>query len=580
MTQNGNSMRIGIATKIFGGMFILVLVMVAAAMTSMLLVRQVTEELTFVEGAYLPMARSVATVAAIAFEQEAQFERSLAKIKRARPGDPNAAIETYLALGARLDREVDAALAMLREAEATTANPDHRVALVRLEAKLTRLEREHQDIEDEGLRILEVLRSGQAEFGDALLERLEIEQAEFDAVALEAAEGAANLADEATASALANERQVLRINVLLTTLAAILGLLFGTLIVRGLTRPVRDLLLATDQIERGNLEVQVPVVSRDEIGDLARSFNHMVGELRSKEQIKDTFGRYVDPRIVESLIDRDEGAMVAGESAVFTVYFSDIAGFTPIAERLTPSGLVTLINAYLTAMSVPLRESKGIIDKYIGDAIMAYWGPPFCGSHEHARLACGAALLQQSVLAEFQTQVPELTGLRRDFPIITTRIGIATGEVVVGSIGSDISRNYTVMGDTVNLGARLESLNKAYGTHILVSAHTEQEARDAFVFREIDSVAVVGKTEPARIYELMATIAGADTEQLALRDTFEQALEHYRRQAWDEAEAALAECRERAPDDGPVAVYLDRIAMLRASPPPADWDGVWRATSK
>lgn len=573
-------MRIGLATKIFGGMFILVVVMVAAATASMLLVRQVTDELTFVEATYLPMARSVSGVAAIAFEQEAQFERSLARIKGARPGDPDAAIETYLTIGARLDQEVESALAMLRDAEATTTNPDHRVALVRLEDKLTRLEREHQDIEDEGLRILELLRAGQAAFGDALLERLEAEQAEFDAVAVESAEGAANLAEQATKSALANEHRVLQINILLTSLAAILGLLFGTLIVRGVTRSVRDLLSATDQIERGNLETQVPVVSRDEIGDLARSFNTMVDELRSKEQIKDTFGRYVDPRIVENLIGRDAGAMVAGESAVYTVYFSDIAGFTPIAERLTPSGLVNLINAYLTDMSLPVRDASGIIDKYIGDAIMAYWGPPFCASHEHAHLACRAAMAQQKVLAEFQEKVPELTGMRRDFPIITTRIGIATGEVVVGSIGSDVSRNYTVMGDTVNLGARLEGLNKAYGTRILVSAHTEQAARDAFVFREIDSVAVVGKTEPERIHELITTTADADADQLAFRDTFEQALESYRQRAWDDAESALATCREWAPEDGPVAVYLQRIAELRESPPPADWDGVWRATNK
>jgi class 3 adenylate cyclase len=574
------SVRFGIAAKIFGGMFALVLVMGAASVASMLLVRQVTQELMFVEGAYLPIARTVAAIVTAAAEQEVQFERAAGRIKGARPGDPEDAVHAFVALGREIDAAVGVALDQLRAAAAGTRDVDHRIALVRLEGKLVQLEREHQDIEDEALRILGVLRGNHVELGDALLERLEREQAEFDAAGHAAANAAAELAAAASAKALVHEHRVLRINILLTTLAVILGLLFSLLIVRGLTRPVRALVAATGQIERGNLQVQVPVLTRDEIGDLAISFNRMAGELRIKEQIKATFGRYVDPRIVEHLMSEQGGGIAAGESGVYTVYFSDISGFTGIAERLTPESLVKLINAYLTAMSTPLRESKGIIDKYIGDAIMAYWGPPFTGADEHARLACTAAVRQQGLLEDFQAEIPGLTGLRRDAPRMRMRIGIATGEVVVGSIGSDFSRNYTVMGDTVNLGARLEGLNKVYGTHILVNSQTRTQAGDAFLFREIDQVTVVGKQEAERIYELMAADADATGDQRRLQEVFGAALAAYRGRDWDRAEAEFRRCRQIAPEDGPAAVYLERIAGLRATPPPDDWDGAWRATSK
>src|SRR5438105_3707782 len=152
-----------------------------------------------------------------------------------------------------------------------------------------------------------------------------------------------------------------------------------------------------------------------------------------------------------------------------TVFFSDLVGFTAISERLTPSGLVNVMNRYLSLMSQPIRAQKGLIDKYIGDAIMAFWGPPFTDREEHARLACFAALEQLQALEELRRMLPELMGLRKGLPEIDFRIGISTGDVVVGNIGSELTRAFTVLGDTVNLGSRLEGANKQYGTKILIS---------------------------------------------------------------------------------------------------------------
>ena len=150
--------------------------------------------------------------------------------------------------------------------------------------------------------------------------------------------------------------------------------------------------------------------------------------------------------------------------------------------------MLRLINGYFTEMSEPIRDNQGIIDKYIGDAIMAFWAPPFTDASDHARLACLSALAQRERLAAFQARLPELTGLRRSVPPFEMRIGIATGEVVVGNVGSEVSKNYTVIGDTVNLAARLEALNKQYGTRILIAGATEALARDAIETREIDLV--------------------------------------------------------------------------------------------
>jgi adenylate cyclase len=178
-------------------------------------------------------------------------------------------------------------------------------------------------------------------------------------------------------------------------------------------------------------------------------------------------------------------------------------GFTGFSEGMTPVGLVNVMNRYLTVLSDPVRRNSGIIDKYIGDAVMAFWGPPFVAAEDQALLACIAAIEQLAALPGFQEELPELTGVRRGFPKIALRTGIATGDVVVGNIGSEQTRNYTVIGDTVNVASRLEGTSKAYGTRILISERTRQLAAHAVEVREIDSVVVVGKSEAERIFELL-----------------------------------------------------------------------------
>jgi adenylate cyclase len=255
-------------------------------------------------------------------------------------------------------------------------------------------------------------------------------------------------------------------------------------------------------------------------------------------------------------------------------------GFTTFSEGMTPAGLVTVLNRYMTVMSEPVRRHNGIIDKYIGDAIMAFWGPPFTGADEQARLACLAALDQIAGFAAFRAELPDLIGLKRGFPEIDIRIGIATGDVVVGSIGSEQTRNYTVIGDTVNLASRIEGANKTYGTRVLISEATHDLAADMLETREIDTVVVVGKTEPQRIFELLGRKGEVAREQLALRDAYVEALDAYRRKDWEKALVGFEDCLAIVPCDAPSKLFLERIARFRVTAPCAEWSGVWSLVEK
>ena len=375
------------------------------------------------------------------------------------------------------------------------------------------------------------------------------------------------------------ERQALILSLGMTALASVLGLLFAALLTRNLIKPVRELLLGTKAIEQGDLNIHINVSSSDEIASLATSFNHMVGELKQKEAITETFGKYVDPRIVKGLIE-DQQFSQKGEKRIMTVFFSDLEGFTSISEKFSAESVVKLLNQYFTLMSESIRQSNGIIDKYIGDAIMAFWGPPFTTAAEHPKLACLAALEQMKLLKQFATQLPEILGIRSDLPRLNMRIGISTGDVIVGSIGSAVAKSYTVIGDNVNLASRLESANKNYGTNILICGEVWEMVKDAIECREIDLIRVSGKTQPVRIFEVMGETGKLDVARVELKKHFEAGLVFYRACKWDEARQEFEKCIELNPQEKAAAAFLSRIELFRAKPPGNDWDGIWNFSEK
>jgi class 3 adenylate cyclase len=305
----------------------------------------------------------------------------------------------------------------------------------------------------------------------------------------------------------------------------------------------------------------------------------MVEQLRHRERMRETFGKYVDPRIVEGLIDQPMLA-ADGQRRVMTVLFCDVKGFSGASEGMTPQGLVKVMNQYFSAMSAPIRDQGGVIDKYIGDAIMAYWGPPFTEDEDQARLASLAALDMLDGVVPLRAEFPELLGVR-SLPIsFDIRIGIATGEALVGSIGSELMMSYTVMGDTVNLASRLEGANKLYGGRVLVSAATVAGADDAIETREIDRVVMLGQTHPQAIFEIIGRKGELTQAQVELRTNYSEGLAAYRARHWEGARRAFVAALESVPNDGPSVTFIKRIDGLMANPPGDEWDGSWHLDQK
>jgi adenylate cyclase len=290
-------------------------------------------------------------------------------------------------------------------------------------------------------------------------------------------------------------------------------------------------------------------------------------EEQEKRKIRSAIQQYVPPEVVRRLlIDPDR---VKPRKTEVSVLFSDIRGFTTVSETLDAQTLADLLNGYLTEMTRIIFRHQGTLDKYIGDAVMAIWGAPF-DEPNHAERCCLGAVSMLARLAELQVQ-----WRAQGSPVLEIGIGINTGIASVGSMGSSLRYAYTAMGDTVNLAARLEGLNKEYGTRILISEFTRRALRDdQFICREIDLIRVKGKLQPVTIYEILGPGAKEYGSEVLVAQ-FGAAREAYKRRDWHGAQAAWATILERWQDDAPSRVFLTRCEEFIAEEPPADWDGVY-----
>ncbi|ODU70095.1 MAG: hypothetical protein ABT11_09300 [Novosphingobium sp. SCN 66-18] len=576
--------RLTITRKFVGLSVTLLAIMLAAAVYAFVQSAKVNRETALLVEVLEPLKREVATIEEFAAEEELASERAL------RYGGPQvrdpALHESYLERFRALNTRVDSQLAQLdtniSRFETMPVSNDVAVFLGRLQLESEAVRREHA-----------AYRAAMDAFLDpkapAMVDGVRLRQtAAMDAErrVLAAME---RMSREASVLSGKDERQLEALerrgfsvtveNLILAVFAFLAGAVISVLLTRRMLTPVRSLIAGAEEVGRGNLEVSLPATTHDELGQLTTAFSAMVEELRQKVALKNTFSSYMDPRVVDRLLGANRAELEAGEKREMTVYFSDVQGFSAISETLTPTALVRLVNRYLTLAAEPIHRHHGVIDKYIGDAVMAYWGPPFA-LEEPALSAVIAALEQREQIARLQRELPELLGLRRGAPSVSARIGLATGDVVVGSIGSAASRNFTIMGDTVNIASRLESANKTYGTLILADEATMLKVRHRIEAREIDLLAAPGKSEAVRIYELLGEIGEVEPHLLAARDAHAHALALYRAREWDKAEAAFAEALRIAPEDGPARVFLTRIAAFRSAPPPADWAGIWLSPEK
>src|SRR5882757_5349727 len=575
-------MRITIGIKIFGIAVGLLILMAVVALLSMRMTHTVDDQLVIVDHNYFPAYVALAEANIRSVEESAYARRLLLAVAERPDNAPKVEdLRQRIAnAGKASDDEIAAARQHISEQIADPLDFDDNIALARLDVRIESLQEERRRYEAVLSKLLTAAEVGNKVLAIELLSELDDRRDDFDRKIEAARSEMRRLAGAAIVGTRAYQQHVVQIGLVLLAIAGLLGITVAAAVTLGLVRPVRRLLAGTAAVEGGALDTVVPITSRDEIGRLTQSFNSMVGELRVKAQIRETFGKYVDPRIVAGLIDRPELTDPKGSRREMTILFCDMKDFTTFSEGMTPAALVTVLNRYMTVMSEPVRRHNGIIDKYIGDGIMAFWGPPFTGAGEQARLACLAALDQLSGLAAFRAELPDLIGLKRGFPEIDMRIGIATGDVVVGSIGSEQTRNYTVIGDTVNLASRLEGANKTYGTRVLISEATDRLAADAVETREIDWVLVLGKTEPQRIFELLGRKGEVAGDRLELRDAFALTLAAYRSGAWEDARAAFENCLAIHPCDAPSKVFVKRIAQFRVTAPCSEWNGVWSLLEK
>jgi adenylate cyclase len=576
-------MRITIGIKIFGVALVLLVLMGTVAWINLRMTRTVDAQLVVIDKNYFPAVAGLAQAHIEKLEESSASRRLVAELLDGTP-DPAAEIaqlrRRIATAGEGSGNYLAAARRNINEQISDPLNFDDDVALARLDTMVEQLQEARGRYERILARWIAAATAGDKAAADRIRPELDDWRDDWNMHMNRARDEMRAIAGHAIESTRAYQERNVETGIGLLVIAGLLGLVVAAVITSGLVRPVRRLLAGTNAVESGELDTVVPVTSRDEIGRLTEAFNHMVAELRVKDQIRDTFGKYLDPRIVSALLERPELIDPQGDRREMTILFCDMQGFTGFSEGMTPAGLVNVLNRYLAVVSEPVRRNDGIIDKYIGDAVMAYWGPPFTAAETHAMLACCAALDQLEAIAAFETELPELTGVRRQLLKPAVRIGIGSGEVVVGNIGSAHTRSYTVIGDTVNLAFRLEGACKLYGTRVLLAEQTRRLAGDTIEARELDTVLVVGKTEPERIFELLGRAGEVAPDRLELRDAFETGLAAYRGQAWEEAAAGFRRCLAIRPDDPPSRLLLARIETFREHPPAPDWGGVWALEAK
>ncbi|MHB1115253.1 CHASE2 domain-containing protein [Sideroxydans sp.] len=305
---------------------------------------------------------------------------------------------------------------------------------------------------------------------------------------------------------------------------------------------------------------------------LNMSFGYFV-ESRAKRQITGLFGQYVPGELVDEMAKRPESVSMEGDSREMTILFSDVRSFTTISEGLDPKEFSQLMNEFLTPLSRVIYKQRGTIDKYMGDCIMAFWGAPL-PDPDHAHHAVLAGMEMQRALNELQPQFKA-----KGWPEIHIGVGVNTGRVSVGNMGSEVRVAYTVMGDAVNLASRLEGITKEYGVLMLVGETTKQ-ATPQIVYREVDMVRVKGKEQPVAIFDPHGLVGEVDKQKLDEIKLFHQALRTYRKQDWDKADLELLSLQNMSPDCKLYRVYAERVTYYRNNPPGEDWDGAFTFKTK
>jgi adenylate cyclase len=321
------------------------------------------------------------------------------------------------------------------------------------------------------------------------------------------------------------------------------------------------------------LPVVAPLIAAAAVFASTASYRFALGQ-RERRLIRRAFQHYVAPAIVKQLLDDPSRLKLGGEAYDVTVIFTDLEGFTSVSEGLTPEALTERLSTYFKAMMDVLLVERATLDKFIGDAIMVYFGCPVPDA-AHPHQACRAALAMQRRLTELNDE-----WRRVGAPALQMRIGINTGTAIAGNVGTDEIFNYTIFGDCVNLASRLEGVNKYYGTRIIVGEETWSRVSGLVEGRELDWIRVQGKAHPVAIHELLSEANGLSDRMRSIRDRYSEGLRLYRQRNWNDAAASFLTVLELDPTDGPSKTLLERCVRAAQDPPAEPWDGVYAMATK
>lgn len=541
-------------------------ILVAVTIGNNYYMTQVNDDMVDIAHYITPLENHVAEVDMYALEQEIHFERIL-RLYEIKPLDDekiSLEMERYDYFGDLVDKEIEKTISISEEALRTSHIIYDLIEFARLEPMLIMLEQDHQGFHDQALEIIKLKKNNEIKKFQLFDKKFEESKDIFNKRVYELLLGLEHFTVHTIHQIMLHEQKLLKYNQILTIIATIFGVFLAIAIILHLMRPVKELIHAAKEFDEGNYNISVNFKSKNEVGKLAQSFNTMVSGVRQREYLREAFGQYIDPRIME-LVLKNRQEPVQNTKQVVTMFFSDLAKFSTISEMLTPVGLVNLINEYFTLATEPITNYQGVIDKFIGDAIIAFWGPPFVSEKEQAKFACRAALEQFTQLAKLQLGLAEIIGIRKGLPKIDIRIGLDTGELVMGSVGAQHSRSFTVIGPPVKRAEHLEGANKIYGTNILMSESTTKLAGDYIETRMIDWLPLGDKGENIAVYELVGIAGSVDEKVLELNAIFEQGVSAFQENNLDKACTLFESCLKLNHDDAPSKYYVNRITSTTSS---------------
>ena len=575
--------RKSIKQKIVGIAAGLIVLAVITSLLSMVMASRVGHLLDELTNRYVPAYGDLARANVKSLERSLALRQMIIAKMQTPPDEAAYAahLKTFQSLEPEIQMEAQAARSLIDAIIADPSTPSNDYELGRLDDRIdTAINDLHRRLSEQDAAVLQPLDAHDFDGARLTLGQVEALRAEFTRK-IDAIRSDMLLQVAASANTVIRQQnRAIIISALVTAIAAVLGFVFAMMVGSGITGPVMRLLEGTREVEAGRLDHSISVTTGDEIGLLSAAFNRMIERLRQNQRIREVFGRYVDPRVAEGLLDQTALAAAEGQRRVMTVMFCDMKGFTTLSEGVTPQGpgenheplSVDHVGADPCASrrdrQIYRRRHHGLLGRTVHRGCRAGASRLSCRSRHDRRVA------------KLRKDLPELLGVRAIPADCDIRIGIATGEALVGSIGSEYMMSFTVMGDNVNLASRLEGANKVYDSHCLISEATAKACGDTVELREIDRVVAIGQTHAETIYEVMGRKGELGPSQIELRHRYGEGLAAYRARRWDDAETAFAAARVASPDDGPALALMERIHVFKVNPPAEIWDGAWHLERK